>query len=142
MLFASSEQILKSVKIQLSTEWEITDLGEPAKIVGIEITKTRDSIRISQEKYIDSILKRQGMEGANPVSTPMDTNDIVGPNPDRNEGNHSNSYAQLLGELQFLVVMSKGLHTLKGMGQGSLRVRVNVRIFELLTNPYPSGGLG
>jgi hypothetical protein len=103
MLFASSEQILKSVKIQLSTEWEITDLGEPAKIVGIEITKMWDSIRISQEKYIDSILKRQGMEGANPVLTLMDTNDKVGPNPDGNEGNRSNSYAQLLGELQFLV---------------------------------------
>jgi hypothetical protein len=103
MLFTSSEQILKLVKIQLSTEWEITDLGEPAKIVGIEITKTRDGIRISQEKYIDSILKRQGMEGANPVSTLMDMNDKVGPNLDRNKGNCSNSYAQLLGELQFLV---------------------------------------
>jgi hypothetical protein len=101
MLFASSEQILKSVKIQLSTEWEITDLGEPAKIVGIEITKMRDGIRISQEKYIDSILKRQGMEGANPVLTPMDTNDKVGPNPDGNEGNCSNSYTQLLGENMF-----------------------------------------
>ena len=40
MLFTLSEQILKSVKIQLSAEWEITDLGELAKIMGIEITKT------------------------------------------------------------------------------------------------------
>jgi hypothetical protein len=57
LLFASLDAILKSIKAQLCAEWEITDLGEPAKIVGIEITRTRDGIKISQEKYIDSILK-------------------------------------------------------------------------------------
>jgi hypothetical protein len=103
LLFASLDATLKSIKAQLCTEWEITDLGEPAKIVGIEITRTRDGIKISQEKYIDSILKREGMESANPVATPMDTNDKLEPNPDGTEGNRSNSYARLLGELQFLV---------------------------------------
>ena len=84
MLFTSSDEILKSVKIQLSTEWEITDLGEPAKIIGIEITRILDEIKISQEKYIDSILKREGMESANPVSMLMDANDKLKPNPDGN----------------------------------------------------------
>jgi hypothetical protein len=40
LLFASSDDILKNIKDQLSAEWEITDLGEPTKIVGIKITKT------------------------------------------------------------------------------------------------------
>jgi len=80
----------------------VTDLGEPAKIVGIEITRTADSITISQEKYIEAILKREGMDHANAVSMPMDPNVKLEPNPDGNEGNKSNSYARLLGELQFL----------------------------------------
>jgi hypothetical protein len=42
------------------------------------------------------------MESANPVATPMDANDKLEPNPDGTKGNHCNSYAQLLGELQFL----------------------------------------
>jgi hypothetical protein len=33
----------------LHAEWEITDLGEPSKIVGIEITCIKDSITISQK---------------------------------------------------------------------------------------------
>jgi hypothetical protein len=77
-------------------------MGEPAKIIGIEITINDDSILISQEKYIDTILKREGMDESNPVSMPMDPNDKIKPNPDGNEGSKSNSYAKLLGELQFL----------------------------------------
>ena len=42
------------------------------------------------------------MLDANPVSTPMDPNDKINPNPDGNEGSRSNPYAKLLGELQFL----------------------------------------
>ena len=36
------------------------------------------------------------------VATPLDSNIKFEPNPDGNEGNHSNSFAHLLGELQFL----------------------------------------
>ena len=42
------------------------------------------------------------MENLNPVSTPMDLNVKLVPNPDGNKGDHSNSFAQLVGELQFL----------------------------------------
>ena len=42
------------------------------------------------------------MENANPVSMPMDPNNKITANPDGNEGSKSNSYAKLLGELQFL----------------------------------------
>ena len=46
------------MKSDVKAEWEVTDLGEPTKIVGIEITMGRDSIAISQSKYIESILKK------------------------------------------------------------------------------------
>ena len=90
------------MKEEIKSKWTVTDMGEPTKIIGIEITIKDDSILISQEKYIDSILKREGMDDANPVGMPMDPNDKIKPNPDGNEGSKSNSYAKLLGELQFL----------------------------------------
>lgn len=90
------------MKSEIKSEWEVTDMGEPAKIVGIEITKDDNSITISQEKYIDKILKREGMDESNPVSMPMDPNIKIKPNPDGNQGSRSNYYAKLLGELQFL----------------------------------------
>ena len=72
------------------------------KIVGIEINQTKDFISISQIKYIESILRREGMECCNAVSTPLDPNIPLLPNPEGNKGSHSNSYAQLLGQLQFV----------------------------------------
>ena len=90
------------MKSELRSEWEITDLGEPAKIVGIEITRGEGYVTIAQKNYVREILKREGMEYANPVAMPMDLNVELRPNPDGNDGNRSNSYARLLGELQYL----------------------------------------
>ena len=42
------------------------------------------------------------MERANPVGMPLDPNVQLIPNPDGNEGDRSNLFAKLLGELQFL----------------------------------------
>jgi transposase InsO family protein len=103
MLFANSAELNERTKKDLQSEWDMTDLGEPSKIVGIEITRTENSITISQKQYIETILRNEKMLDANPVAMPMDPNVKLEPNPDGNEGgNRSNSYARLLGELQFL----------------------------------------
>lgn len=102
LLFAQSDKLMEQTKAELRTQWEVTDLGEPTKIVGIEITQTNDSITISQKVYINSILECEGLSGINSVATPLDPNIKLEPNPNGNEGSRSNSFARLLGELQFL----------------------------------------
>jgi hypothetical protein len=42
------------------------------------------------------------MDIANPVGMPLDSNVVLEPNPDGNTGDHSNSYARLIGKLQFI----------------------------------------
>ena len=90
------------MRTDVAKEWEVTDLGEPQKIIGIEITRTPESITISSSKYIESILSKEGHEHCNPVSTPLDPNMQLVPNPDGEIGNRSNSFARLLGELQYV----------------------------------------
>ena len=102
LIFASSNKLMEQTKSNLRTQWEITALGEPTKIIGIEITQTDKSITISQKIYIESILEREGLSRSNSVTTPFDPNIKLEPNPDGNEGNRSNSFARLLGELQYL----------------------------------------
>jgi Reverse transcriptase (RNA-dependent DNA polymerase) len=102
LLFAGSEKAMESMKKDLRSEWEITDMGEPSKIIGIEIKRTNDSITISQKKNVESILIKQGYENINSVTTPLDPKIKLEPNPEGNEGDRSNAYAQLLGELQFV----------------------------------------
>jgi hypothetical protein len=102
LLFASSDRMMDHMKNSLRSKWELTNLGEPRKIIGIEIAQTNDSVTISQQQYIESLLRREMMVDANPVGTPMDQNGKLGPNPEINEPNRSNSYARLLGELQYI----------------------------------------
>ena len=102
LLFAPLDQMMDHMKNALSSEWEVTDLGEPHKIVGIEVTHTDNSISIFQQKYIENLLCKEEMLDENPVTMPMDPNIKLVPNLDNNKINHSNSYAKLLGCLQFI----------------------------------------
>ncbi len=47
------------------------------------------------------------MEYTNPIAMPLDPNSPLQPNLDGNEGDQSNSYAQLLGELQFVANVTR-----------------------------------
>ena len=102
LLFAMTIRLMNKIKADIKAKWEVTDLGEPSKIIGIEITIGKDSITISQSKYIESILKKEGLERANPVTMPLDPNAPLVPNPEGNDSDRSNSFARLLGELQFI----------------------------------------
>src|ERR1700678_1903168 len=102
LLFASSDKLMEQTISDIQSVWEVTILGEPTKIVGIKITQTDEAITISQKMYINSILEHEGLSGINSVTTPLDPNIKLEPNPDGSEGNRSNSFARLLGELQFL----------------------------------------
>jgi hypothetical protein len=102
LIFAMSVKLKNKVISNVKEEWEITDLGEPSKIIGIEITCTEDSITISLSKYIDSILFKEGLRQASLVSTPLDPNVPIEPNLEGNKDDRSNSYMHLLGELQYI----------------------------------------
>jgi len=102
LIFATTINLQDKAQTDVEKEWEVTDLGEPQKIIGIEITRTPESIMISSTRYIESILRKEGYEHCNSVSTPLDPNVQLVPNPNGEIGNRSNSFARLLGELQYV----------------------------------------
>ena len=51
LLFASMDKLMTKIKNYIKSEWEATDISEPNKIVGIEITINDNSVSISQQKY-------------------------------------------------------------------------------------------
>ena len=107
LVFATTLELKNKVIEDVRKEWEITDLGEPSKIVGVEITRTEDSIAISSSKYIETILLKENLGKLSPVTTPLDPNVPIEPNPEGNEGSRSNSFARLLGELQYVATTSR-----------------------------------
>ena len=84
----NSDEKMTNLKVELNSTFDLTDIGEPNKIVGIEITRRANgSIFISQKQYIESILKQEGMLNASPVKTPLDPKILLESNPEGEEGN-------------------------------------------------------
>ena len=104
LMFATMIVLRDKTKADIESKWEITDLGFPTKIVRIKLTISPDKIFISSSKYIKSILLREGLGRSNPVSTPLDPNVTLVPNPDGNSGDCSNMFASLLGKLQYIAI--------------------------------------
>jgi Reverse transcriptase (RNA-dependent DNA polymerase) len=74
-IVATSKLLIDSFKISIAKHVEITDLGELHWILGIEVRRERENKRIflSQRAYLDSILRRYGLDELKPVSLPMET---------------------------------------------------------------------
>src|SRR6202046_682889 len=102
LLFTSNDATMEHMKQSIESKWQATDLGEPSKIIGIEITIMPEYLRISQGKYVENLLRKENMAKANQVGIPLDPNVKIGPNLVYNEPNRSSSYAKLMGELQYL----------------------------------------
>ena len=102
LTFVTTVDLQKKAKADVESKWEITDLGIPSKIIGIELTISLDSIFISSSKYIDSILLREDLGRTNSVSMPLNPNITLVPNPEGSDGDQSNLFASLLGELQYI----------------------------------------
>ncbi|KAG8492333.1 hypothetical protein CXB51_009816 [Gossypium anomalum] len=75
MLIASKSKVeIERLKTQLNLEFEMKDLGEAKKILGMEIWRDRahDRVSLSQKQYLKKVLQQFGMnEQTKPVSTPL-----------------------------------------------------------------------
>ena len=99
---ASTDDLMHYMKEEIKASWEVTNMGELKKIIGIKISHTGNTVTIFQQHYIKSILKCKNSKDCNPVSMLMDPKVKILLNPEGNEGSQSNYFAQILHELQFL----------------------------------------
>jgi hypothetical protein len=109
LLFTNTPSLMQKLKDQLKTKFDITDLGEPKKIVGIEITRNRPkkSIRISQTRFIETILAKENMKSCNPVGTPFEPGVGLTKNTGEQDSEMQKRYASLIGSLMYLAVATR-----------------------------------
>lgn len=74
LLASPSLEQLTRVKAELSSSFDMEDLGEARFVLGIEITRDRlaGTLTISQGAYTEDVLQRFGMMDCNSISTPME----------------------------------------------------------------------
>lgn len=73
LIAAKQKSKIQKLKDQLSTEFEMKDLGPARKILGMDILRNRAScsLVLSQKDYLKKVLKNFGMEECRAVSTPL-----------------------------------------------------------------------
>src|SRR5262249_33271042 len=91
-----------SLKSFLHTQFHTKDLGVLKYFLGIEVTRSKKGIFISQRKYVLDLLIETGKLGAKPCSTPMLPNLQLSKDGDLFED--PEKYRRLVGKLNYLTV--------------------------------------
>lgn len=74
VITGSNETEIEKLKLNLKSEFEMSDLGELAYFLGIEFLQTKKGVVMHQKKYVSEILKRFNMIDCNPVTVPVEGN--------------------------------------------------------------------
>ena len=90
----------------LSAEFEMEYLGTVKWLLGIHIEINKQGISLSQQKYVDDILRRFHMEECNSVTTPADHNVKLSEQGDEPPADLT-LYLQLIGSLMYLVTYTR-----------------------------------
>ncbi|XP_019191701.1 PREDICTED: uncharacterized protein LOC109186229 [Ipomoea nil] len=88
--------------VQLASEFKIRDIGTPSLFLGIETVPWRDGLLLSQQRYMQDILKRAGMVDCKPLVTPVSlvASLVTSTTPYADP----TQYRSLTGTLQYLTV--------------------------------------
>ena len=63
--------------IDLKLKYKIRDYMEPRSFIGMEVTRTKDTLTLTQSEYIAQMAKRFNLTDAHYVSTPMDSDSLL-----------------------------------------------------------------
>lgn len=73
LLASNSEHLMRVVKGLLNSEYEMTDIGKPKYILGVQIIRDKvlGTLSLNQGKYIDDMLMKFKMHESYPSATPL-----------------------------------------------------------------------
>jgi hypothetical protein len=72
---SSSSQATKTLLQDLQKEFALKDLGDLHCFLGIEVTKMKNELLLTQEKYASNLLKKVSMSNCKPIATPLSTSE-------------------------------------------------------------------
>ncbi|KAK6151926.1 hypothetical protein DH2020_014561 [Rehmannia glutinosa] len=105
LIFGSNLDLIYKTKEFLASNFDMKDMGEASVILGIKIIRKNNNIMLTQEHYVEKLLKKFGHFDVKPVSTPYDANTQL----KKNLGDPvaQSEYAQIIGSLLHLMNFSR-----------------------------------
>jgi len=111
LIVSNSKSKLAEMKLDLTKHFKVKDLGEVKFLLGIEIIRDRKSgsINLSQQAYINQLLKRFNLQNVNPVTTPLSsgirlTQDDCPVTEEEKRDMENIPYASLIGALMYAAI--------------------------------------
>lgn len=110
----NNSSVANGIVTQIAAKFDITDLGQPAKLLGMRIQRDgiTGDIVLDQEYYISETMDRFNMRDCNPADTPHGvghylTSDMCAVT--RDEFNHMKHtpYKELVGSLNYICTMTR-----------------------------------
>ncbi|XP_061363291.1 uncharacterized mitochondrial protein AtMg00810-like [Gastrolobium bilobum] len=92
---------MQALEAQLSTEFEMKNLGQLKYFLGIEVARSDQGICLSQKKYVLDLLNETGMLACKPVDTPIEMNHTLAVYPNQLQADIG-KYQRLVGKLIYL----------------------------------------
>lgn len=102
LVTGSDSKLIERFKQQMSSNFEMSNLGKLTYYLGIEVKQAEGFIELKQTGYARKLLEKAGMRGCNPTKYPMDPKETL----TRDEGGETidaTQYKSLVGGLRYLV---------------------------------------
>ena len=101
VLTGDDSEEIQRLQVQLSSEFEMKDLGSLKYFLGIEVARGKNCIVLSQRKYVLDLLTKTGMLDCKPADTPIEQNQRLAEYLDQVPTNKAR-YQRLVGRLIYL----------------------------------------
>eukprot|EP00253_Pinus_taeda_P003960 PITA_03960 len=110
----NDKEIIQDLKTQLSSKFDMKDLGAANYILGMEIKRdrTKRKLWLNQRKYIETILQRFNMQDSKPVRVPIPIGvrlsvEQCPKTQEEEEGMSHVPYASVVGSLMYAMVCTR-----------------------------------
>ena len=97
LIFRTNLQVVCETKKFLGSKFDMKDFGKTEVILGIRITRTPDKLKLSQEHYVENILRKFKHFDCKPMSTLYDPNSQLKKNKEHSVAQIE--YVQIIGSL-------------------------------------------
>jgi hypothetical protein len=102
---------IKKIKRTLRNRFQMTDLGPCSYYLGMSIQRDRQNrvLYLSQEAYIDKVIRQFGLDDCNPVSTPIEISPLQENSPSYScPSDQKTEYQRIVGSLMYIMLGTRG----------------------------------
>ena len=107
VIAGSNENDIEELKKTLEGKFKMDDRGKLEWFLGMQISQERDKITLDQEKYIENVIEKFGMQDSNPSKTPAENNLKLVKAADNEQLVDEKLYRSLVGSLLYIAKQTR-----------------------------------